>query len=86
MSKRLKRIPKFANEATERAFWEKNNSTAYLDWKKAQAAEVVVGRAVRYTSQDVHNALFPRKTPKRGPADVKEAIRTYTRKRHARLP
>jgi len=36
MGKRLKPVPKFANEAAERAFWEKNDSTAYLDWKKAQ--------------------------------------------------
>jgi predicted DNA binding CopG/RHH family protein len=36
MSKRLKTIPKFASEAAERAFWEKNDSTGYLDWKKAQ--------------------------------------------------
>ena len=87
MNKRLKPIPKFANEAAERAFWEKNDSTAYLDWKKAQAAAVVVRRAGRYTSQDVHNALFPREAPKRKPADVKEAIRTYIRKkRRARVP
>jgi predicted DNA binding CopG/RHH family protein len=38
MNKRLKPIPirKFASEAAERAFWEKNDSTAYLDWQKAQ--------------------------------------------------
>jgi hypothetical protein len=36
MNKRLKAIPKFASEAAERAFWEKNDSTGYLDWKKAQ--------------------------------------------------
>ena len=36
MSKRLKAIPKFASEAAERAFWEKNDSTGYLDWKKAR--------------------------------------------------
>ena len=36
MSKRLKTTPKFASEAAERAFWEKNDSTGYLDWKKAQ--------------------------------------------------
>ena len=37
MSKRLKPIPKFANEAAERAFWEspKNDSTEYVDWSKA---------------------------------------------------
>jgi predicted DNA binding CopG/RHH family protein len=36
MNKRLKTITKFANEAAERAFWEKNDSTAYVDWKKAE--------------------------------------------------
>jgi predicted DNA binding CopG/RHH family protein len=35
MNKRLKNIPKFSSEAAERAFWEKNDSTAYVDWKKA---------------------------------------------------
>jgi len=38
MNKRLKLIPKFASEAAERAFWEKNDSTVYMDWKKAQVA------------------------------------------------
>ena len=36
MSKRLKSVPKFASEAAERPFWEKNDSTEYLDWKTAQ--------------------------------------------------
>jgi predicted DNA binding CopG/RHH family protein len=35
MNKQLKTIPKFANEAQERAFWEANDSTDYLDWSKA---------------------------------------------------
>ena len=40
MSKRLKPIPKFANEAAERAFWESphNDSTEYVDWSKAKLA------------------------------------------------
>jgi predicted DNA binding CopG/RHH family protein len=38
MSKRLKTVPKFSSEAAERTFWEKNDSTEYLDWKKAQVA------------------------------------------------
>ncbi len=54
-----------------------------LEWDE-QDDQVVVRRAGRYTSQDVHNALFPRKAPKGRPADVKDAIRTYIRKRHAR--
>jgi predicted DNA binding CopG/RHH family protein len=36
MSKRRKPIPKFVSEAAERAFWERNDSTKYLDWKEAQ--------------------------------------------------
>jgi predicted DNA binding CopG/RHH family protein len=38
MNKHLKLIPKLASEAAERAFWEKNDSTVYMDWKGAQAA------------------------------------------------
>lgn len=33
-----KTIPKFANEKAKKAFWEKHDSTAYLDWKQAQRA------------------------------------------------
>ena len=38
MSKRPKAIPKFANEAAERAFWERNDSAEFLDWTKAKPA------------------------------------------------
>jgi hypothetical protein len=38
MSKRAKSIPKFPNEAAQRAFWEKNDSSEHLDWSKAQVA------------------------------------------------
>lgn len=38
MSKRLKAIPKFSSEAAERTFWEKNDSSRYVDWSKAQVA------------------------------------------------
>lgn len=34
----LKPIPTFKTEAAERAFWEKNDSTEYVDWSKAQRA------------------------------------------------
>ena len=36
MSKQTKAVPKFANEAEERAFWEANDSTEYVDWSKSQ--------------------------------------------------
>lgn len=38
MSKPTKAISQFANEAEERAFWEKHDSADYLDWSKAQRA------------------------------------------------
>ena len=36
MSKQLKAVPKFSNEAEERAFWEKHDSADHLDWTKAK--------------------------------------------------
>jgi predicted DNA binding CopG/RHH family protein len=36
MSRKLKPIPAFANEAEERQFWETRDSTNYVDWSKAQ--------------------------------------------------
>ena len=38
MNKQTKAIPKFANEAQERAYWESHDSTDYLDWSKAKMA------------------------------------------------
>lgn len=36
MSKPKKPIPDFADEAEERAFWEANESTDYVDWNQAR--------------------------------------------------
>jgi predicted DNA binding CopG/RHH family protein len=36
MKTKLKPIPRFANEAEERRFWETHDSTGYVDWSKAQ--------------------------------------------------
>jgi predicted DNA binding CopG/RHH family protein len=37
MTSQAKAMPTFADEAEERAFWEANDSTDYLDWSKAQS-------------------------------------------------
>jgi predicted DNA binding CopG/RHH family protein len=37
MSK-AKRLPEFKTEAEERAFWEKHDSSEFLDWRKAKLA------------------------------------------------
>jgi len=36
MTKQTKAIPKFADEAQERAYWEAQDSTDHLDWSKAK--------------------------------------------------
>lgn len=33
-----KKIPEFKNEQEERAFWEANDSTQYVDWDAAEVA------------------------------------------------
>lgn len=33
---KLKKIPKFNNEDEERAYWQKHDSTDYIDWSKAK--------------------------------------------------
>jgi antitoxin PrlF len=54
-----------------------------LEWDE-QGSEVVVRRAGRHSSKAIHLALFPAKTPKKDLSDVKDSIRKYIRKRHAR--
>jgi len=57
---------------------------AVLEWDDAGGA-VVVRRAGRYSSEDVHRMLFPKRVPKRRTIEqIEEGIRRYTRKRHAR--
>ena len=36
MKKNTKSLPTFKSEADERAYWEANDSTAHIDWNKAQ--------------------------------------------------
>jgi predicted DNA binding CopG/RHH family protein len=36
MRKRTSPIPTFDDEAAERRFWESHDSTAYVDWDKAE--------------------------------------------------
>ena len=36
MSKKTKRLPTFKSEAKEREFWEANDSSAHVDWTRAE--------------------------------------------------
>jgi antitoxin PrlF len=54
-----------------------------LEWHE-QDGGVVVRRAGRFSSSDIHQMLFPKAAPEaRVSGDVKAAIRMYIKKRHA---
>jgi AbrB family looped-hinge helix DNA binding protein len=53
-----------------------------LEWDELND-QVVVRKAGRHSSEDVHRALFPEGTPDSASIEVKEGIRSYIRKRHA---
>ncbi len=40
MTIQTRAIPKFANEAEERLYWESHDSTDHLDWSKARKASL----------------------------------------------
>ena len=55
-----------------------------LEWDE-DGERIVVRRAGRFTSGDVHRALFSGRTPKpRRLEELKEGVRRYVRGRHAR--
>jgi antitoxin PrlF len=54
-----------------------------LEWDE-QNDQVIVRRAGRYTSEDVHLAVFPDKPPKKANAHIRAGIRACMRKRRAR--
>ena len=55
-----------------------------LEWDE-EGENIVVRRLARFSSEDIHQAVFPRQEPKpRMVAEMKEGIRRRTRARHAR--
>ncbi len=55
-----------------------------LEWDQ-DGESVVVRRAGRYTSEDIHRALFPGKPPRtRTVEEMKAGVRRHVKKRHAR--
>jgi AbrB family looped-hinge helix DNA binding protein len=54
-----------------------------LEWDQ-EGSTIVVRRASRYTSEDLHRALFKRTPSRRTLAQLKEGIRRHVRRRHAR--
>lgn len=59
-------------------------SGSVLEWDE-DGGRIVVRRAGQYTSEDIHRTLFPDGSPKlRTLGELKDGIRQYIRKKHAR--
>lgn len=54
-----------------------------LEWEE-DGERVVVRRASRYTSEDIHRALFAKRPKHRTTAELKQAIARHVRQKHAR--
>ena len=55
-----------------------------LEWHE-EGERVVVRRAGRYSSEDVHRALFPKRPPAAHTiGEMKAGVRRHVKKRHAR--
>lgn len=55
-----------------------------LEWDE-EGGEIVVRRSARFSSEDIHRALFPAKAPKpRTIEEMKEGIRRRAQERYAR--
>ncbi len=54
-----------------------------LEWEDA-GGRVIVRRAGRYTSEDIHRAVFSRPPKARSSEEMKQGIAEYMRKKHAR--
>jgi AbrB family looped-hinge helix DNA binding protein len=56
---------------------------AVLEWEE-DGEKIVVRRAGRYTSEDVHRALFEKAPEPRSLDELREGVRQYVKGRHAR--
>ncbi len=54
-----------------------------LEWDE-EGEKIIVRRVGRYTSEDVHRALFRSTPSRRTLAQLKDGARRYMRRRHAR--
>ena len=54
-----------------------------LEWHE-EGGEIVVRRAGRFTSAEVHEAIFPKPPKRRSLAALKAGLMSYAKHRHAR--
>ena len=56
---------------------------AVLEWDEDNG-QIVVRRAGRYSSEDIHHALFRKSPSAKSLAELKEGVKRYVKGRHAR--
>ena len=54
-----------------------------LEWHE-QGESIVVRRVGQFTSAEVHQAVFARPPKPRGLAELKDGLKSYVKRRHAR--
>ena len=54
-----------------------------VEWEE-DGDNIVVKRSVKYSSEDIHNALFAKKPRPKTLAELKEAVAEDVRRRHAK--
>ena len=54
-----------------------------LEWDH-QGEQIVIRRAGRFSSEDIHRAIFPDSPRTRTLAEMKQGVAQYMKKRHAR--
>jgi AbrB family looped-hinge helix DNA binding protein len=54
-----------------------------LEWD-ARGADIVVRRAAKFTSENIHRAIFARAPTSRGLSELKAGIARHLRDKHAR--
>lgn len=54
-----------------------------LEWHE-EGGQYIVRRASRYSSKDIHDAVFQTKPDTKALSELKEGIRRRTRRKHAR--
>jgi AbrB family looped-hinge helix DNA binding protein len=54
-----------------------------LEWEE-QGDEILVRRATRYSSEDIHRAVFAAPLRRRSDEEIKTGVTEYMRKKHAR--
>lgn len=54
-----------------------------LEWR-AEGEDVVIRRAARFSSEELHRAVFDKRPKPRSIADLEVGVREYIKRRHAR--